>query len=130
MQPTDADAYFGKVLRDARPSTRTGRAVALTVYFRFLELPWWWPKWLARWISIPEPGCKAISMTPGHPTPTADHRFEPSVFLGSTGLAVLINTHTAAIQQGTTLQLRGVSKAAAVPLKLTELINPVDISSP
>ena len=24
MQPADADAYFGKVLRDARPSTRTG----------------------------------------------------------------------------------------------------------
>ena len=38
MQPSDADAYFGKVLRDAKPSTRTGRAAALTVYFRFLEL--------------------------------------------------------------------------------------------
>ena len=38
MQPHDADAYFGKVLRDARPSTRTGRAAALTVYFQFLEL--------------------------------------------------------------------------------------------
>jgi hypothetical protein len=38
MQPKDADAYFGKVLRDARPSTRTGRAAALTVYFQFLEL--------------------------------------------------------------------------------------------
>ena len=38
MQPDDADAYFGKVLRDARPSTRTGRAAALTVYFQFLEL--------------------------------------------------------------------------------------------
>ena len=38
MQPADADAYFGKVLRDARPSTRTGRAAALTVYFQFLEL--------------------------------------------------------------------------------------------
>ena len=38
MQPGDADAYFGKVLRDARPSTRTGRAVALTVFFQFLEL--------------------------------------------------------------------------------------------
>jgi hypothetical protein len=34
----DADAYFGKVLRDAKPSTRTGRAAALTVYFQFLEL--------------------------------------------------------------------------------------------
>jgi integrase len=38
MQPDDADAYFGRVLRDARPSTRTGRAAALTVYFQFLEL--------------------------------------------------------------------------------------------
>jgi hypothetical protein len=28
MQPDDADAYFGKVLRDAKPSTRTGRAAA------------------------------------------------------------------------------------------------------
>src|SRR5438034_556303 len=38
MQPSDADACFGKVLRDAKPSTRTGRAAALTVYFQFLEL--------------------------------------------------------------------------------------------
>jgi integrase/DNA-binding Xre family transcriptional regulator len=38
MQPGDADAYFGRALRDARPSTRTGRAAALTVYFQFLEL--------------------------------------------------------------------------------------------
>ncbi len=38
MQPPDADAYFGKVLRDAKPSTRTGRAAALAVYFQFLEL--------------------------------------------------------------------------------------------
>jgi integrase/recombinase XerD len=38
MAPADADAYFGKVLRGARPSTRTGRAAALTVYFQFLEL--------------------------------------------------------------------------------------------
>jgi integrase len=38
MQPPDADAYFGKVLRDAKPSTRTGRSAALTVYFHFLEL--------------------------------------------------------------------------------------------
>src|SRR6201993_2229089 len=38
MQPADADAYFGKVLREARPSTRTGRAAALTVYFQFPEL--------------------------------------------------------------------------------------------
>jgi integrase/recombinase XerD len=38
MQSADADTYFGKVLRDAKPSTRTGRVAALTVYFRFLEL--------------------------------------------------------------------------------------------
>ncbi|MGF6885983.1 integrase/recombinase XerD [Nocardia sp. GAS34] len=38
MQPADADTYFGKVLREAKPSTRTGRASALTVYFHFLEL--------------------------------------------------------------------------------------------
>jgi hypothetical protein len=38
MQPDDADAYFGRVLRDARPSTRTGRAAAVTVFFQFLEL--------------------------------------------------------------------------------------------
>jgi site-specific recombinase XerD len=38
LQPADADTYFGKVLRDAKPSTRTGRAAALTVFFQFLEL--------------------------------------------------------------------------------------------
>jgi len=38
MQPADADAYFGKVLRDAKPSTRAGRAAAITVFFQFLEL--------------------------------------------------------------------------------------------
>jgi integrase len=38
MEPGDADAYFGRVLRDARPSTRAGRAAALTVFFQFLEL--------------------------------------------------------------------------------------------
>jgi site-specific recombinase XerD len=38
MQAADADAYFGKVLRDAKPSTRTGRAAAVTVYFQFLEV--------------------------------------------------------------------------------------------
>ena len=38
MQPEDADAYFGRVLRDARLSTRAGRAGALTVYFQYLEL--------------------------------------------------------------------------------------------
>lgn len=37
MQPTDA--YFGKVLRNAKPSTRTGRAAALTVFFQFLDTP-------------------------------------------------------------------------------------------
>src|SRR6266852_6414088 len=37
MRPEDADAYFGRVLRDAKPSTRTGRATALTVYCQFLE---------------------------------------------------------------------------------------------
>lgn len=34
----NADVYFGKVLRDAKPSTRTGRAGALAVFFQFLEL--------------------------------------------------------------------------------------------
>ncbi|WP_229833868.1 hypothetical protein [Streptomyces xantholiticus] len=38
MEPAGADVYFGKVLRDAKPSTRTGRAGALAVYFQFLEL--------------------------------------------------------------------------------------------
>lgn len=38
MEPSDADVYFGKVLRDAKPSTRTGRAGALAVFFQFLEL--------------------------------------------------------------------------------------------
>ncbi len=38
MQAADADSYFGKVLHDAGPSTRTGRAAALVVYFQFLEL--------------------------------------------------------------------------------------------
>ena len=38
MQPDDADAYFGRVLRDARPSTPTGQAAALTVYFQFLPV--------------------------------------------------------------------------------------------
>ena len=30
MQPGDADAYFGRVLRDARPSRRTGRMTSPT----------------------------------------------------------------------------------------------------
>lgn len=38
MQPTDADAYFGRELRTVAQSTRTGRAGALTLYFDFLEL--------------------------------------------------------------------------------------------
>lgn len=38
MGHEDADAYFGRVLRDARLSTRAGRAGALTVYFQYLEL--------------------------------------------------------------------------------------------
>jgi integrase len=38
MEPSDADTYFGKVLREAKPSTRTGRAAALTVFFHVLEL--------------------------------------------------------------------------------------------
>ena len=38
MQPSDAGTYFGKVLREAKPSTRTGRAAALTVYFQFLPV--------------------------------------------------------------------------------------------
>ncbi|MFI1401114.1 hypothetical protein [Streptomyces sp. NPDC020681] len=38
MESADADVYFGKVLRDAKPSTRTGRAGALAVFFQFLEL--------------------------------------------------------------------------------------------
>jgi integrase/recombinase XerD len=38
MQPADADAYFGKVLREVRPATRTGRAAALAVFFEFLSV--------------------------------------------------------------------------------------------
>lgn len=38
MELADADVYFGKVLRDAKPSARTGRAGALAVFFQFLEL--------------------------------------------------------------------------------------------
>ncbi|OJF12350.1 site-specific recombinase XerD [Couchioplanes caeruleus] len=38
MEPADADAYFGKVLRDAAKGTRLGRAQALRTYFLFLEL--------------------------------------------------------------------------------------------
>ena len=38
MEPADADAYFGKVLRDSAKGTRLGRAQALRTYFLFLEL--------------------------------------------------------------------------------------------
>lgn len=38
MEPADADAYFGKVLRGAAKGTRLARAQALTTFFAFLEL--------------------------------------------------------------------------------------------
>ncbi len=38
MQPADADAYFGQVLRSAARGTRLARAQALKTYFLFLEL--------------------------------------------------------------------------------------------
>src|SRR5438046_8630656 len=38
MQPKDADAYFGQVLRGAASGTRLARAQALTTFFAFLEL--------------------------------------------------------------------------------------------
>ncbi|MGH3183247.1 MAG: tyrosine-type recombinase/integrase, partial [Streptosporangiaceae bacterium] len=38
MQPADADAYFGKALRDAAKGTILARAQALKTYFVFLEL--------------------------------------------------------------------------------------------
>jgi len=38
MEPADADAYFGRVLRDAAKGTRLARAQALKTYFLFLEL--------------------------------------------------------------------------------------------
>lgn len=38
MESADADAYFGKVLRDSPSGTRLGRSQALTTYFMFLEL--------------------------------------------------------------------------------------------
>ncbi len=37
MQPADADAYFGKVLRDAAKGTRLARSQALRTYFLFLD---------------------------------------------------------------------------------------------
>ncbi len=38
MQPGDADACFGRVLRSAAPGTRLSRAQAVKTYFVFLEL--------------------------------------------------------------------------------------------
>ncbi len=38
MEPADADAYFGKVLRGSPSGTRLARSQALTTYFMFLEL--------------------------------------------------------------------------------------------
>ena len=38
MEPADADAYFGKVMRQAAGGTRHARAGALVTYFAFLEL--------------------------------------------------------------------------------------------
>jgi integrase len=38
MEPPDADAYFGKVLRDTAKGTRLSRAQALKTYFLLLEL--------------------------------------------------------------------------------------------
>jgi site-specific recombinase XerD len=38
MEPADADAYFGQVLRGAARGTRLGRAQALTTFFAFLDL--------------------------------------------------------------------------------------------
>lgn len=38
MDPTDVDAYFGKVLRGAAKGTRLARAQALSTFFAFLEL--------------------------------------------------------------------------------------------
>lgn len=38
MEPTDADAYFGRVLRGSPSGTRLARAGALVTYFEFLQL--------------------------------------------------------------------------------------------
>ena len=38
MEPADADAYFGTVLRDAAKGTRLARCQALRTYFLFLEI--------------------------------------------------------------------------------------------
>jgi anti-sigma B factor antagonist len=49
-------------------------------------------------------------------------------FLGSTGLAVLINTQGVAIYQGTTFQLRGIGRAVARVLQVTNLSSFFDIA--
>ncbi|MFC4015442.1 hypothetical protein ACFOY2_50090 [Nonomuraea purpurea] len=38
MEPADADAYFGKVLRSTAKGTRLARAQAIKTFFLFLEL--------------------------------------------------------------------------------------------
>jgi hypothetical protein len=38
MEPADADAYFGTVLRAVPPNTRLARAQAIKTYFEFVEL--------------------------------------------------------------------------------------------
>lgn len=38
MQPSDADTYFGRVMRGAPSGTRLARSQALRTYFSFLEL--------------------------------------------------------------------------------------------
>jgi len=38
MEPADADAYFGRVLRSAANSTKAHKAKALTVYFAYVDL--------------------------------------------------------------------------------------------
>ena len=38
MEPADADAYFGKVMRDAAKGTRLARSQALRTFFVFLEI--------------------------------------------------------------------------------------------
>ena len=48
-------------------------------------------------------------------------------FMGATGLAVLIKAQHAATYQGTTLQLGGVSRAAARVLQVTELTHLFEI---
>jgi anti-sigma B factor antagonist len=48
-------------------------------------------------------------------------------FMGATGLTVLINAKTVAIRQGTTVHLRGVSRAAARVLQAAKLTHLFDI---